>query len=731
MFDATDKSEPATVQVLVPAPVNEAFDYCVPVGMRVQPGDYVIVPLAGRKITGVVWSVNPASVAKGKIKPIAQRLEAPPMPADLRRFIDWVAAYTIQPLGLVLKLALTTDSAQQFQPQRHFISSGQWPPHLKRTTARQRVMRVLEDHIPRTVRDLAEAAGCSAAVVVSLYNEGALILAQAPESAPPMPDLDEHGPTLSPSQQLAADALVKQVKAGKGGVTVLEGVTGSGKTEVYAHAIRAALQAGQQVLVLLPEIALSVHMIARFVGLFGAEPVQWHSELARAARQRAWRAVANGKARLVIGARSALFLPFTNLGLIVVDEEHEGAYKQEEGVTYHARDMAVARAHRLGIPCILSSATPSIETVVNVEEGRYGHVRLPDRHAGAELPKVELVDLLRESLPRQRFIAPRSVDAIRAALSRGEQTLLFLNRRGYAPLTICRGCGHRLTCPHCTAWLVEHRSGPACGKLECHHCGHREPLPAQCPHCHKPDSFAACGPGVERIEDEVKSLFPDARTLVIASDTLGGWRRVQQSLDDVRDGKYDIIIGTQIVAKGHHFPLLTLVVVLDADLGLDGGDLRANERAFQLLQQVSGRAGRAERPGTVLMQTHCANNFLFQNLAQHDRDSFLAREIALREEHHWPPFARLAAIIISGRDLHRVEVAAQEIRKSSPQIDGVDIFGPAPAPLAKLKGEHRMRLLVRAPRTFKIQFMLVSWLQSARVPKGVAVKIVIDPFTFL
>jgi primosomal protein N' (replication factor Y) len=727
MFAALDK----TVQILVPAPVGEAFDYAVPASMAVGLGDYVIVPMAGRKLTGVVWSARPATVAANKLKSISQRLELPPMPQDLRNFIDWVAAYTMQPLGLVLKLALTTDSAQEAQPQRHYLASAAWPPTLKLTAARRRVLAILDDGIPRSATALAEAADCTPSVVTTLYKEGGLRAAPPPDYIPPQPDLAELGPTLSASQQKAADVLVQKVKAASAQVALLEGVTGSGKTEVYAHAIRAALQQGKQVLVLLPEIALSVHMIARFVSLFGAEPVQWHSDLASGARQRAWRSVANGTARLVIGARSALFLPFKELGLIVVDEEHEGAYKQEEGVTYHARDMAVARAHRLGIACILSSATPSVETVVNVQEGRYSHVMLPDRHAGAQLPSIALVDMLKAKLPRQHFIAPESVDAIRAALGRGEQALLFLNRRGYAPLTICRGCGHRITCPNCTAWLVEHRSGPSRGKLECHHCGHREPLPNECPHCHKADSFAACGPGVERIEDEVKSLFPDARTLVIASDSLGGWRRVQQALDDVRDGKFDIIIGTQIVAKGHHFPLLTCVVVLDADLGLDGGDLRANERAFQLLQQVSGRAGRAQRPGTVLMQTHCANNFLFQNLALNDRESFLAHEIALREEHHWPPFARLAAIVIGGREQHRVEAAAQEIRKTSPQVDGVEIFGPAPAPLAKLKGEHRVRLLVRAPRTFKLQAYLTSWLGDARVPKGVSVKIVIDPFTFL
>jgi primosomal protein N' (replication factor Y) len=729
MFEPSDKN--AVVQVLVPAPLGEALDYAVPAHLQVAPGDYVVVPMAGRKFTGVVWSANPPSVAASKLKKVESRLALPPMPADLRQFTDWVAAYTLQPKGLVLKLSLTVDSAQEAHPHPHYLPAQPLPPTIKLTATRRRVLDALADGVPRTGAELAEAAACTAGVIRTLYREGGLVQAEVAEPLPPQPDMAVHGPTLSASQQKAADELVGQVQAGKASVTLLEGVTGSGKTEVYAHAIRAALAAGKQVLVLMPEIALSVQMLARFAGLFGAEPVQWHSDLASGARQRAWRAIASGKARIVIGARSALFLPFKQLGLIVVDEEHEAAYKQEEGVTYHARDMAVVRGHQGGFPVILSSATPSVETEVNVREGRYGHVVLPDRHAGAVLPKVELIDMLKEKLPRQRFITESAISAIRDRLTRGEQSLLFLNRRGYAPLTICRTCGQRITCPNCTAWLVEHRAGSAKGKLLCHHCGHHEVLPTTCPHCNDTESFAACGPGVERLEDEVKSLFPQARTLVIASDTLGGWRRVQQALDDVTAGHYDIIIGTQIVAKGHHFPLLTLVIVVDADLGLEGGDVRANERAFQLLQQVGGRAGRAERPGTVMLQTHCADNFMFQNLSRHDRASFIEREIALRAQHHWPPFSRLASLIISGKQLAHVETAAQEIRRTSPQVDGVDIFGPAPAPLAKLKGEHRMRLLVRTPRAFKLQPMLVTWLSSVKVPKGVELKIVIDPFTFL
>ncbi len=731
MIADSDNNPVDVVQVLVPSPVDRAFDYAVPHGMNLVAGDYVVVPMMGRKLTGVVWSVNPPEVAIAKIKKVVSRLEVPRMDSTLRQFIDWVAAYTLQPLGSVLKLSITVDSAQVAKLQPHYLVNEPIPPGVKITAPRRRVLDALSDGLPMTVPALAKAAACTAGVVRALIKEGLLTEAEVGEVPHDAPDPEVHGPVLSAAQQKAADDLVARVKDGKFSVTLLEGVTGSGKTEVFAHAIRAALNRGEQVLVLMPEIALTVQMLSRFRDLFGAEPIQWHSELAKGARQKAWRAAANGAGRLIIGARSALFLPFHKLGLIVVDEEHDGAYKQDEGVTYHARDMAVVRARLHNAPIILSSATPSIETCVNVEEGRYGKVMLPDRHKGVPLPTVQLIDLLKDKLPRGRWLADKVTESITKTLSRGEQTLLFLNRRGYAPLTICRTCGHRVTCPNCTAWLVEHRSGPSKGQLMCHHCGHHEVYPKECPECHTPESLAPCGPGVERIEDEVKSLFPEARTLVVASDSLGGWKHVQNAMESITRGEVDIIIGTQIIAKGHHFPMLTLVVGVDADLGLDGGDVRAGERTFQLLQQVGGRAGRAERPGTVLLQTHCANNFLFQTLSQNDRATFVEREIEMRERHHWPPFARLAALIITGKDLFRVEHAAQEIRRTSPQVDGVEIFGPAPAPLAKLKGEHRLRLLVRADRDKKIQPLLLAWLGELHLPKGVALKIVIDPFTFV
>ena len=512
------------------------------------------------------------------------------------------------------------------------------------------------------------------------------------------------------------------------GVTLLDGVTGSGKTETYFAAIAAALAAGRQVLVLLPEIALGAQWLERFRGRFGALPAQWHSDIGEAERRNTWRAVAAGRGQVVVGARSALFLPFPELGLIVVDEEHDPSYKQEDGVCYQARDMAVLRASLAGIPVILASATPSLETVVNVARGRYDRVVLPRRHAAAELPAVRLVDLRRERMERAHFLSPPLVAEIALTLAAGEQALLFLNRRGYAPLTLCRSCGHRFQCPSCTAWLVEHRFTR---RLLCHHCGHAEPVPALCPECVTAGTLVPCGPGVERLREEVAERFPAARAALMVSDLLPGPHAAAELAQAMVERRYDILIGTQIVAKGHHFPLLTLVGVVDADLGLAGGDLRAAERTYQLLHQVGGRAGRAEHKGRVLIQTYMPDQPVMRALAGGDRDRFLEAEAASRRGAGLPPFGRLAALIVSAGDAEACDFAAQALARAAPQLPGVVALGPAPAPLAILRGRHRRRFLVKAQRTVSLQAVLREWLSRVRLGGSARVQVDIDPYSFM
>jgi primosomal protein N' (replication factor Y) len=723
------------VSVLLPLPLDGAYDYEAPQDVALAPGDFVRVPLSGRTVTGVVWGAASGGVEPERLRRVIERLPAPPLRAEFRQFIDWVANYTLSPPGAVLRMAMSVPDA--LLPPRTIaafaLSAQGRAAHAtggdSLTPQRRRVLAVLADGRPLPALELARLAACGPGVVRALAQAGMLDPVALPgEERPAVPDWRGEGPALSAAQHEAAASLIEAADKGGFGVTVLDGVTGSGKTEVYFAAIAAALERGRQVLVLLPEIALSTQWLARFAERFRANPVEWHSDLAPAARRAAWRAVADGAAHVVVGARSALFLPFADLGLIVVDEEQDASFKQEEGVVYHARDMGVVRASIAKLPIVLVSATPSLETMANVEQGRYRYLHLPARYGVAQLPEIRVIDMRRSPPQRQRFLAPPLVEALAATLEANEQAMLFLNRRGYAPLTLCRACGHRLQCPNCTAWLVEHR---LLGVLRCHHCGHSERLPPLCPSCGAAQSFAPCGPGVERLCEEMAARFPAARLAVMASDTLTGPRAIAELMGAVEEHRIDVLIGTQVVAKGHHFPLLTLVGVVDADLGLGGGDLRAAERTFQLLHQVAGRAGRADRPGVVYLQTYMPEHPVMRALMSDDRDRFLAAEAQARQEQGLPPFGRLAALIIAAPDEESVDFTARAFARVAPQMPGVETLGPAPAPLALLRGRHRRRFLVKARRGVNLQAVLRQWLARVKVSANVRVQVDIDPYSFL
>ncbi|WP_052473326.1 primosomal protein N' [Paramagnetospirillum magnetotacticum] len=715
------------VAVMLPLPLGGAYDYAVG-DQPLRSGDFVEVPLAGRLVAGVVWGMGDGKVDGAKLRPVARKLAAPSLPEVSRRFIDWVASYTMAPPGAVLKMAMSVASALEAAPPIHALRLAPAIPEFKETAARRKVMETALRLPPLSAADLAREAGVGPAVVKGLVEAGALESVELP--APPAfapPDLTAPRAELSPGQQAGADTLVAALDGGFS-VIVIDGVTGSGKTEVYFEAVAAALGLGKQVLVLLPEIALSAQWLDRFRRRFGVKPALWHSDLGDATRRKTWRAVASGEAAIVVGARSGLFLPFQNLGLIVVDEEHDQAFKQEDHVCYHARDMAVVRARLGDFPAVLASATPSLESLANVQAGRYGLVHLPDRHAGAVLPDIVPVDLRRHPPPKGRWLSPLLVTALEEVLAAGEQAMLYLNRRGYAPLTLCRTCGHRLQCPHCTAWLVEHRSA---GRLICHHCGHFIRLPPKCPECEAEGSFAACGPGVERVAEEAALLFPNARVAVMTSDTCSGPHAAEEFVRRVSDHEIDLLVGTQIVAKGYHFPLLTLVGVVDADLGLDGGDLRAGERTHQLLSQVAGRAGRAERPGRVLLQTYQPDHPVLGALRSGQRDAFIAREAEARRDTGMPPYGRLAALILSGPDVSVVEAYARSLAKAAPRAEGVQVLGPALAPMALLRGKHRRRFLVQSARSVNLQALIRDWLARCAPPKSVRVQVDVDPYSFM
>ena len=715
--------------VLVPMPAERPYTYAVPQGMHVVPGSVVRVPLGPRQVAGIVWDGEAGAVDARKLRPVAEVFDCPPISRDMRRFVDWVAHYTLSPPGMVARMLLRAPEAFDPEPWTEGIKlTGLQPDRM--TGARQRVLAAAEDGLAWTRSGLAHAAGVSPSVIDGLRQQGVFETVMIPpRPVVAAPDTAYAAAELMPNQLAAANSLKAGIDADDFRVTLLDGVTGSGKTEVYFEAVAAALEKSRQVLILLPEIALTHAFLERFQNRFGTKPAEWHSDLPPRMRERVWRQVVEGTVKVVAGARSALFLPFQELGLIVVDEEHDPAYKQDDRVFYNARDMAVVRAHIGGFPVVLASATPSIESRVNALQGRYGRVVLSSRFADAALPDLRAIDMRRAPPARGGFLSPLLLRQMAATLEKGEQSLLFLNRRGYAPLTLCRACGHRFGCPVCSSWLVEHRFR---GQLVCHHCGHAEKRPDACPECGTLDHLVACGPGVERIGEEVVAHFPDARTIVLSSDMMGGVRRLRLELEAIADGAADIVIGTQLVAKGHNFPNMTLVGVVDADLGLANGDPRAAERTFQLLSQVTGRAGRTGKKSLGLLQTYQPDHPVMQAIVSGDPELFYEREIAERERTGLPPFGRLAGIIVSAPTRAEAEAHARGLRLAAPGASDILVLGPAEAPLSLLNGRHRFRLLLHGERRCDMQGFIKAMLAAGPKVRGqIRVQVDIDPQSFL
>ncbi len=725
-------TSPQIVKVLLPRAFDRPFDYKLKDDQQVRPGQYVHVPLGSKSLWGVVWSTDDeAGVDVKKLKYINEVSTQPPMPDSMMHFIEWVADYTMSPRGNVL--AMTMPVKEAFEPEKPIIYYSLAAHHdMKVTPKRERIITCLQENGALPIHDLMEIAGVSREVVRAFAEAGGLQTEAVVPSHHPGTFTLPSGQyaTLTPAQRAAADTLNTRLDEGFS-VTLLDGVTGSGKTEVYFDAIGGRLRQDRQVLVLLPEIVLTNQFVTRFSDAFGFAPTVWHSGLTHAQRRNNWRAVASGEARLVVGARSALFLPYKELGLMIVDEEHETSYKQEDGVLYHARDMAVVRGQVERCPVVLVSASPSVETMVNVRSGKYEVVHLRERFGEATLPGVELIDMREQRLDAAHFISEYAKQETAHALAREEQVLYYLNRRGFAPLTLCRRCGYRFESPEASSWMVLHtpRNGPPF--LMCHHSGFTMPLPPTCPECGAEDSFAACGPGVERLEKELWELFPDSRIAVMASDAFTTPHQADEMVQEIASGEVDIIVGTQMVAKGHNFPNLTRVVIVDADMGLEGGDLRASERTFQLLHQVGGRAGRASLRGKVLVQTFQPSHAVMQALVRDDREAFIESEIVRREMANLPPFSRLAALILSSREERTVSDLARQLARQAPSSTNVDVLGPAPAPIYRLRGEYRQRLLIISPKNFPVQKYIRQWLDAARLPRSVKCKIDIDPQSFM
>ena len=706
------------------------LDYRLPDGMKARPGCVVMVPLGPRKLPGVVWDAEifkDEPIDAKKLRNVLELVDCPPIGPGLRRLVDWVADYYLTQHAAVLRMVLASSAAFTTSGTiTEYRRTGLEPARL--TPQRAAALDALEG-AQGLVRELAAEAGVSDNIIRGLIKAGAFEPVTISVDTPfpePLPDFAT--PELNEAQKAAADVMTSAVRNGGFNTFVLDGVTGSGKTETYFEAVAEAMRQGKQILVLLPEIALTQPFLKRFEERFGVEPATWHSNMRSTQRRRVWRAIADGSAKVLVGARSALFLPFRNPGLIIVDEAHETSFKQEDGVRYHARDVAVMRGRFEGFPVVLASATPALESRHMVAIGRYRGLEIPSRFGAAKMPEIKAIDLTLDAPERQHWIAPTLLKALEERLERGEQSLLFLNRRGFAPLTLCRTCGHRFQCPNCTSWMVEHR---LVRRLACHHCGHVMPPPEECPECGEADTLVACGPGVERISDEVNRLLPDARTIVATSDTLWSPEKAAEFVARVESKAVDIIIGTQLVTKGYHFPELTLVGVIDADLGLEGGDLRAAERTFQQIAQAAGRAGRGEKPGEVFIQTRNPNHPVIAALVAGDRDAFYDAETEQRKSAGAPPFGRFAAIIISSEDEREAIEAARAIGGAAPQAEGMYVYGPAPAPLAMLRGRYRQRLLVHAQRSVEMQTIIREWLGGLQFPRGVRVGVDVDPYSFL
>ena len=722
--------EGALVGVLTTQPLGRVLDYKAPEGGCWE-GAFVEVPLGPRKVLGVVWGPGQGDFDYAKVRPVGRVLDAAPMSLEMREFITRAAEYTLTPLPAMLRLATRAPGLGDPPSMRHVYALGDSEP-ARMTDARARVLQVLKDYggLAFTLGELSEAAGVTSSVVKGLVKTGAVLEQDRPRDLPfPPLDADLPGKDLSDDQAKAVASLSAQLSGGSYGTTLLKGVTGSGKTEVYLEAVAQCLRGGRQALVLLPEIALTSEFLTRVEERFGARPAEWHSGITVTERRRVWRMMSEGGAELVVGARSALFLPFRRLGLIVVDEEHDTSYKQEDGVLYNARDMAVLRASISGAQVVLASATPSLESWANVEAGKYERLELTSRFGVAELPDMTAIDMRVEKLETGRWISPTLKRAVQARIDAGEQSLLFINRRGYAPITLCRACGQQIGCDQCDARMVEHRF---LKRLMCHQCGETRPVPESCPSCGAEGRLSAVGPGVERLAEEANALFPDARIAVLSSDLFGSARAMKEQIETIASGGADIIIGTQLVAKGHNFPLLTLVGVIDADLGLQGSDLRAAERTFQLMRQVSGRAGRRDKPGHAMLQTHQPEHPVIRAILGGDEEAFWAAEAAERKVAGVPPYGRMAGIVLSSPNVQEVfDVGTEMARNAAPLLAiGAELFGPAPAPIARIRGRHRVRLLVKARKGAPLQNALAQWVAQFKLPSNLRLAIDIDPQSF-
>lgn len=716
------------VSVLTTEPIGKMLAYKVP-HHGCALGAFALVPLGHRVVLGVVWSVNLDEISSHKVKKIKKILDFNPMSLEMMEFIERFASYTITPLSAVFRLVTRVNklgSESNFEKKYLFVTDK-----IKRLTiARKKVLEFmkLNADLKFNINEITKKCAVSPSVVYGLEAINALeVNYYDRDKSFPKLDLLLKGKQLSKDQKFA----LEKIRGSKRhNAILLKGVTGSGKTEVYLESIADCIKQNKQALVLLPEIGLTSEFLSRVEERFGAMPGEWHSGISLTNRRRVWKSVSKGDVQLIVGARSALFLPFKDLGLIVVDEEHDHSYKQDDGVLYNARDMAVLRGVINSARVILASATPSLESWVNVEKGKYLGVDLSFRYGGALIPKIKTIDMRLEKLERGNWISPTLVDQIRERLIKGEQSLLFLNRRGFAPITLCQSCGEQVSCNQCDSRMVQHKK---LNRIMCHQCGNINSIPEKCTTCGSQGTLSAIGPGIERLGIEVQRLFSDAKIAVLSSDLQKTAIVLKEQLIKIAHGEIDIVVGTQLIAKGHNFPNLTLVGVIDADLGLQGADLRAAEKTFQMISQVSGRAGRDLKAGETFIQTYQPDHRVIKAIVDSDLEDFWRLEAIDRKKAKVPPFGRFVSIIIYGVNLKKVEEVGRALLKNGRMLRalGIQVFGPAPAPISRIKGMYRNRMLIKADLQTSVQKPLRDWVLKSKTINGVKIKIDIDPYNFL
>ena len=725
----------AIVKVLIPNVVNTGYDYRLTAPAEI--GTFVGVTIMNRPYIGVVWGFGDSNLPEQKIKNVTHVYESGLNISDLQ-WIKRMSEWTLMAPGAVLRLIINVPDAF-LPPKTEELYSYNHESTARMTDNRIAVSDAFasNDFDSMSANDIQNIAHVSSAVIRTMIKNGTLVASDVRESNPNqfVYEYNDVGNiVLNTEQQAAADTIGATIEAGGFSVHLLDGITGSGKTQVYFDAAWRAYSRGKSVLLMMPEIALTAQFMSRFESRFGAPPVVWHSNLTAARRREIWRGVMNGKIRIVVGTRSALFLPWTDLGLIVIDEEHDPSYKQEDMGNYHARDMAILRANISKIPVVLASATPAAETLENVNLGKYVQLKLTSRFGGAQLPKISTIDL-RENRPESYmidtveqtgFLSAPLCDALRDTLASGHQAMLFINRRGFAPITQCKKCGWVATCPDCSVGMTYHKR---IGKLLCHICGRAMPLMKKCPMCDFDVSMR--GVGLEKIQEEVIAKFPGVRTALVSSDTILSRQSLERLVDQMESGEIDVVIGTQILAKGHHFPNLTLVGVVDADMGLFGTDFRAGEHTFQQLFQVAGRAGRGAHPGTVLLQTYQPEHPVLTAICDGNRDAFMTTDMAARRMAQMPPYGNLIAVIVEGQRESILTQFCATLAANAPVLHGAKIMGPIAAQVYQIRNWYRMRFLVAGPKNANLQPVVAKWISAVKTPSNIRIKLDVNPINFM